>query len=99
MSMSESILSEFLTKEELAAELRRNAHARPLRCDRVRTAADACWTEGALSARERPEMARGARASAEAVMSAPDVTGPQQTEGNDEPPLQMTLFAPQERGL
>ena len=73
MSTSEPILSEFLTKEELAAELRRN----PRTLDRwevlgVGPAADARRPSGALSASERGEMARGARTKMGRSMSTPD---------------------------
>jgi hypothetical protein len=63
MSNCEPILSEFLTKEELAAELRRNPRT---------AAANARRTPGALSASERGEVDCCARAKIGRSMNTPD---------------------------
>ena len=70
MSSPEPLLSEFMTKEELAAELRRNVRTldrwAALGVGPPRT----CFSHRALSPNERSKMATCARASGERVLIA-----------------------------
>ena len=104
MSNSVSILSEFLTKEELAAELRRNPLARPLGGARHGSAPDPCRPQSALSASERTEMACRARAiSGMTAASERPPSGPAGAAGNSNAgssiaPAEVKPITEQERG-